>query len=154
MTTDTKGARLPMNGEMRSVAANMRHFALRFMELQIVMGLGALLCLLLGRLIPGSSIVATVYYPGSYLYATGDVFFLIVPVVAWMIFRRHEWRHSLGMAVAMVAPVTAIALVGELAGYAYLPWLIIAGYPAMSLGMLVYMVFRLPEAEGLRPART
>ena len=51
-------------------------------------------------------------------------------------------------------PVTASALVGELAGYAYLPWLIIAGYPAMSLGMLVYILFRLPGAEGVRPART
>ena len=53
----------------------------------------------------------------------------------------------------MVAPVTAIAVVGELAGYAYLPWLIISGYPAMSRGMFVYMLFRLPEAEGVRPAR-
>jgi hypothetical protein len=154
MTTDTKRAHLRINGEMRSVAANVRLFALRFMELQIVMGLGALLCLLLGRLIPGSSTVATVYYPGSYLYAAGDVFFLTVPVVAWMNFRCHEWRRSIGLAVAMVAPVTVIALVGELAGYVYLPWLIIAGYPAMSLGMVVYMLFRLPEAERVRPART
>jgi hypothetical protein len=139
---------------MRSVALNVRHFASRFMELQIMMGLGALLCLLLGRLVRGSSMVASVYDPGSYLYATGDLFFLTVPAAAWMILRRHEWRHSLGMAVAMATPVTAIALVGELAGYAYLPWLIIAGYPAISLGMLVYILFRLPEAEGVRPART
>jgi hypothetical protein len=154
MTTDTTRARLPMKGEMRSVAANVSRFLLQFMELQIAMGLGALLCFLLGRLIPGSSIVATVYYPGSYLYATGDVLFLTVPVVAWMIFRGHEWRHSLGMAVAMLGPVAAIALVGELAGYAYLPWLITAGYPAMSLGMLVYMLFRCQEAERVRPAST
>jgi hypothetical protein len=134
-----------MNAEMQSVTANVRHFLLRFMELQILMGLGAVLCFLLGRAIPGSSIVATVYYPGSYLYATGDVFFLTVPVLAWMIFRGYGWRHSLGMAIALVAPVTAIAVVGETAGYAYLPWLIVAGYPAMSLGMLVYLFFRLPS---------
>jgi hypothetical protein len=118
----------------------MRHFVLRFIELQIAMGLGALLCFLLGRLVPGSSTVATVYYPGSYLYATGDVLFLTAPVVAWMIFRGDEWRDGLGMAVAMLGPVAVIALVGELAGYAYLPWLIFGGYPVMSLGMLVYLL--------------
>jgi hypothetical protein len=35
----------------------------------------------------------------------------------------------------MLVPVAAIVVVGELTGYAYRPWLITAGYPAMSLGM-------------------
>jgi hypothetical protein len=144
--------RVPTNGEVRGVAANAGRFLLRFMELQIAMGLGALLCFLLGRLIPASSIAATVYYPGSYLYATGDVFFLTVPVVAWMAFRGREWRHSLGIAVAMIGPVAAIVLVGELAGTAYLPWLITAGYPAMSLGVLVYMFYGSQQVERVRPA--
>ena len=151
MTTDAKRAGLATNGEMRSVAANVSRFLLQFMELQIAMGLGALLCFLLGRLIPDSSIVATVYYPGSYLLATGDVLFLTVPVVAWLMFRTHEWRHAVGRAAAMLAPVAAIALVGELAGYAYLRWLITAGYPAMSLGMLVYMLYASQQADSIRP---
>lgn len=152
MTIDAKRARISMNSEMRSVAANVTRFLLQFVELQIAMGLGALLCFLLGRLIPASSMVAAIYYPGSYLYATGDVLFLTVPVVAWMLFRGHDWRHTLKMAVAMLAPVLAIVVVGELAGYAYLPWLITAGYPAMSLGMLVYMLHRSQEVEHVRPA--
>jgi hypothetical protein len=142
MTTNTRRVRLPQTGEMRSVAGNASRFLLQFMELQIAMGVGALLCFLLGRLIPASSTVATVYYPGSYLYATGDILFLTVPVVAWMIFRGHGWRHSLEMVVAMLAPVAAITVVGEMAAYAYLPSLITAGYPAMSLGMLVYLLYR------------
>ena len=69
-----------------------------------------------------------------------------------MTFRGHQWRHSLAMAMAMLGPVAAVVLVGELAGYAYLPWLITAGYPAMSLGMLVYMLSRSPEPERRRSA--
>jgi len=127
---------------MRSVAANVTRFVLHFLELQIPMVVGAVVCFLLLRLIPASSSFATVYYPGAYLYTAGDIFFLTVPVVAWMIFRGHGWRHSLEMVVALLAPVAAIIVVGELAGYAYRPWLITAGYPAISLGMLMYMLYR------------
>lgn len=120
----------------------MWRFLLHFLELQIPMGLGALVCYLLGRLIPASSSFARVYHPGTYLFATGDLFFLTVPVVAWMIFRSHGWRHSLEMAVAMLAPVITIAVLAELGGVAYLLWLVTAMYPAMSLGMLVTMLYR------------
>ena len=46
------------------------------------------------------------------------------------------------MALAMLAPVAAIALVGELAGYPYLLWLVTGMYPAMSLGMSALLVYR------------
>jgi hypothetical protein len=117
-------------------------FFLQFLELQIPMVLGASVCYLLGRLVPVSSSLATAYHPGTYLFAIGDVLFLTVPVVGWMIVRGHRPRHSLEMALAMVAPVAMIAVAGELAGYAYLLWLVTAMYPAMSLGMLVYMLYR------------
>lgn len=120
----------------------VRHFLMRFLELQIPMGLGALVCYLLGRLIPASSSFATVYHPGTYLFAIGDVLFLTVPVVAWIILRGHSWRYSLEMAVAMIAPVGVIAVLGELARTAYLLWLVTAMYPAMCLGILVYMLSR------------
>jgi hypothetical protein len=42
----------------------------------------------------------------------------------------------------MLAPEAAIIALGELAGYAYLPWLTTAGYPAMALGMLTYLLSR------------
>jgi hypothetical protein len=143
----TSGARIQVrqgtsDGPMQSVAASVRRFLLRFLEMQLPMVLGAAVCYLLLRLIPASSSFATVYHPGTYLYTAGDLLFLTVPVVASMVFRGHGWRHSLEMAVALLAPVAAIIVLGELAGYAYRPWLITAGYPAMSLGMLVYMLYR------------
>jgi hypothetical protein len=123
-------------------------FVLHFLELQIPMVLGASACYLLGRLVPVSSGLATAYHPGTYLFTIGDVLFLSVPVVAWMIVRGHGRRHSLEMALAMVAPVAMIAVAGELAGYAYLLWLVTAMYPAMCLGMLVYMLYRPDQFRG------
>src|ERR1051325_10031149 len=92
MTTDSKRLRSSVGWQWRSAAASVTGFLLRFLELQVAMGCGALLCCLLGRLIPPTSLIVTTYYPGSYLYATGDLFFLTFPVVAWMIFRKYEWR--------------------------------------------------------------
>ena len=132
----------------QGLAPQVRRFLWRFLELQIPMALGALVCYLLGRVIPASSSFATVYHPGTYLFTTGDILFLTVPGVAWMIFRGHGWRHSLEMAAAMIAPVAAIIVVGQLAGAAYLLWLVTAMYPAMCLGMLFYMVYRRDDFTG------
>lgn len=142
MTTDTKPVDAAQRVQLRRGAARAGRFLVRFLELQIPMGLGALVCYLLGLLIPSSSSYAPAYHPGTYLYAIGDVLFLTVPVVAWMILRGQGWRPSLEVAGAMTAPVAAIMGVGQLAGYDYLQWLLIAGYPAMSLGMLADMLYR------------
>jgi hypothetical protein len=142
MSTETERVRSPRKVEIPGVVARSGHFFLRFLEMQIPMGSGALVCYLLGRLIPATSSFATVYHPGTYLFAIGDVLFLTVPVVAWMIFRGHGWRYSLEMALAMCAPVAAIIVIGQLAGVDYLLWLVTAMYPAMCLGMLFYMLYR------------
>lgn len=117
-------------------------FLLHFLQMQIAMGLGALVCYLLARLVPVSSDFAAVYHPGTYLFALGDVLYLTAPVVAWMLFRGHGWRRSAEMAAAMLIPIAAISVLGQLAEHAYLLWLIYAGYPAMSLGMLACMLYR------------
>jgi hypothetical protein len=142
MRTQTERVRSPHEVQIPGAVARVRTFIFHFLEMQIPMGLGALVCYLLTRLIPASSSFATVYHPGTYLYAAGDLLFLTVPVVAWMIFRGYGWRHSQEMAVAMGAPVAAMIVLGQLAGYAYLLWLVTAVYPAMCLGMLVYMLYR------------
>jgi hypothetical protein len=142
MSPETERVRSARRLEAPGVVPHTGYFLLQFLELQIPMGLGALVCYLLGRLVPASSIFATVYHPGTYLYAIGDVLFLTVPVMTWMILRGRGWQRSLEMAVAMLAPVAAIVVLGQLAGYAYLFWLVTAMYPAMCLGMLVYMLYR------------
>jgi hypothetical protein len=117
-------------------------FLARFVELQVPMALGALACYLLVGRIPASSDLAAVYHPGTYLFAVGDLFFLSAPVAAWVAFRCGGWRRGLEVAGAMVAPVAAIAVLGEAGGYPYLGSLVVAGYPAMSLGMLADVAYR------------
>lgn len=124
------------------LSTQARGCLLHFLELQIAMGLGALICYLVVRRISDVGSFSTAYRPGTFLFATGDIFFLTVPVVAWMIFRGHGWRHSLKVALAMISPVAVILVLGPLTAYDYLTWLLTAGYPTMSLGMLIYMLYR------------
>jgi uncharacterized membrane protein len=113
-----------------------------FIELQIAMAVGALVCFFVGNALRASATYATVYRPGTVAYFLGDVLFLTVPVVAWMILCGRGWQHILGLAAAMLAPVAAIVVLGEVTQAAYLLWLITAMYPVMSLGMAVYMLRR------------
>ena len=118
-----------------------RRFILRFLELQIPMALGAFVCYALGPLIGDRSVLALAYHPGTYLFAIGDVVFLTVPVVAWTLVRERDWRQSLEMTLAMVAPVAIIAVVGEVVRYPYLLWLVTGMYPLMCLGMIADMIY-------------
>lgn len=106
------------------------------------MALGALICYLVAPLISASSRYGMLYRPGTFLFAIGDIFFLVAPVVVWMMFRGHGSRHSLEMAGAMAVPVAAIIVFGWLAAYDSPTWLLTGGYPVMCLGILVYMLYR------------
>ena len=142
MRTDTKPVDLLDKIRTLGGGSKSGRFLWHFLGLQIPMGFGALICYLLGRLIPASSSLATAYHPGTYLFAIGDVLFLAVPVMVWMVFRGRGWGLSLEMAMAMSVPVAAIMVLGELIAYDDLTCLITAGYPEMSLGMLIYMLYR------------
>jgi hypothetical protein len=137
-----------MGAERFEPLRRVSRLSLSFLDLQVPMVLGAFVCYLVGRVIAGSSSLATTYRPGTYLFAIGDAVFLTVPVVAWMLFRGRGRRHSVEMALAMLAPVAVIALVGELAGYPYLLWLVSGMYPAMSLGMSALLVYRRDRFTG------
>jgi hypothetical protein len=131
MTPNSKQAYLSSHNP-RFWDSKAGHFLLHFLELQIAMTLGAVVC----------------YQPGTFLFAVGDVFFLTVPVVTWMVFRGHSSRHILEMGVAMILPVIVIVVLGQLTVYDYFTWLLTAGYPAMSLGMLTYMLYRRDHFTG------
>ena len=141
MNTDTEQVGFLQMLRIRRGGLRATRFLLHFLELQIAMSLGALVCYLIVRLISGTSSFTTAYRPGTFLFATGDIFFLTVPVVAWMIFRGHGWRHSLEVALAMILPVAVIMVLGQFTAFDYLTWLLTAGYPAMSFGMLAYMLY-------------
>jgi hypothetical protein len=141
VTTKSKQAYFPHKTRLFGNSKS-RNFILHFLELQIPMGGGALICYLVVRLISGSSSFATTYRPGTTLFAIGDLIFLTVPVLIWLIFRRYSWRYSMELAAVMIAPVAAIMVFGQLTEYDYLTWLLTAGYPVMCLGMLVYMLYR------------
>jgi hypothetical protein len=131
-----------MGAERFEPLRRVSRLCLSFLELQVPMVLGAVVCYLLGRAVSGSSDFGMTYRPGTYVFAIGDVLFLTVPVVAWMLFRGRGGRYSGEMALAMLAPVAVIALVGEVAGYPYLLWLVSGMYPVMCLGMSVLLVYR------------
>ena len=80
MGTETERFPSPRKVQIPGAVTRVGIFIFRFLEMQILMGLGALVCFLLGRLIPASSSFAKVYHPGTYLFATGDVLFLTAPV--------------------------------------------------------------------------
>ena len=141
MTTKSKQAYFPHKTQLFG-NSKAGHFVLHFLELQIPMGLGALICYLVVRLITSSPTFSTIYYPGTYLFAIGDLLFLTVPVAIWIIFRGHGWQHSLEMSASMIAPVTTIMILSQLTAYDYLTWLLTGGYPVMCVGMLVYMLYR------------
>jgi hypothetical protein len=119
-----------------------------FVELQIAMGTGALLCLLAGRLVAESSPYAAVYHPGSGLYALGDIVFLTTPVFAWMTWRGRTRRLRIEISMAMIAPVGLVAVAGEIMGTDYLHWLVTGMYPVMSVGIAIFMLYRRKEFEG------
>jgi len=120
---------------------------MHFVELQIPMGTGALLCLLAGRLVGMSSQYAAVYHPGSGLFALGDIVFLTAPVFAWMTWRGRTRRLSLGMSMAMIAPVALVVVAGEIMETDYLHWLVTGMYPVMTVGIAIFMLYRRNEFE-------
>ena len=140
-----RSERLHVGARVRGPAADFGRRLFLFVELQFAMALGALACLLVGRVARASPIYATEYRPGTVPYFLGDVFFLTLPVVIWMLIRGFGRRRSLELALAMLSPVAAIVLLGQLTRGAYLLWLVTTMYPAMSMGMLAYLAFRLGD---------
>ena len=57
------------------VVASWRPLIASLVQLQVAMCVGAIVCYLLGVLIPRSWTLSSMYYPGAYLYTAGDIFF-------------------------------------------------------------------------------
>jgi hypothetical protein len=129
------------------LASQVGRFLLHFLEMQIPMGLGMAVFAVLIRQLRASS-YAVAFQSGSDLSILLDGLLMTAPMLAWMVFRGHGWRHSLEMGAAMITPGIVIILLGWLGVGAYLPWLAKAACGVMCLGMLVYMVFRFDHFTG------
>jgi hypothetical protein len=134
----------PMLGSAKKVG----RFILHLMEMLLSMLAGMPLLILLENLVPVSSPFAAAFRSGTNLYDFNHAIFMTVPMVTWMMVRRHGWQHSAEMAVAMLAPVAASIGLSLLGAETYLPWLEDASHPAMLLGMLLAMLYRREHYTG------
>ena len=126
---------------IRNIAAKTGRFLLHLLEMLIAMQVGmGIFHLMLGllRLYSRSGPLES----GTPLHAIVMTIFMTVPMVAWMIFRGHGWRHGMEMVIAMIAPVALIGLLCQLGIDSYVPWLAGLSTPLMLLSMILAMLYR------------
>ncbi len=128
--------------EQQSIFSRAGYFILHLLEMTLAMMVGMPVLFMVRNLVPISSPYAAVLKSGTIQSDFVMTVFMAVPMVAWMIVRRHGWRHSVEMAVGMSAPVAGVVVLRLLGAGAYLPWLSKAGHLAMFLGMLAAMLYR------------
>jgi hypothetical protein len=76
---------------------------------------------------------------------------MTISMVVWMVLRKHGWRHSFEMALAMLVPVAVLMVVRLLGADIYVPWLAKMSWVALSLGMLAAMLHRKDHYTGQTP---
>src|SRR5512144_1188436 len=89
---------------IRNIATSLGLFILHFLEMLLAMMAGMPILYVLRNLIPAASSYSAAFGSGTILSDLAMGVFMTVPMVAWMIVRGHGWRHSVEMAVAMLAP--------------------------------------------------
>jgi flagellar biosynthetic protein FliP len=156
MTTETKTtqahihtASIPaQDHKIRSSAAKVGRFILHFLEMLMAMMVGMPFFFMVRNQVPGSSIYAAAFVPGTNLHDVAMVVFMVVPMVIWMIVRGHGWHHSAEMAFAMSVP-GAVAICLRLLGVGGSQlWLVGVSHLGMLLGMLTAMLYRRDHYTG------
>ncbi len=140
---------IPVLGHpIRNAALKVGRFILHFLEMTLAMMVGMPIFSMLRKLIPATSSYAGAFKSGTILFDLSMTVFMTVPMVAWMIVRKHGWRHSAEMAFGMFAPVGVIIVLRLLGADASLPWLSKASHIGMFLGMLSAMLYRSDHYTG------
>ncbi len=117
-------------------------FLLHFLEMSIPMVLGMAAFGMLADQLRASPGFGAAFQSGADLSILGDGLFMSVPMVAWMVWRGHDRRHSLEMGASMLVPGLAIIALGWLGADSYAPGLREGACGYMCLGMPVYMLWR------------
>lgn len=124
-----------MNTILNAVPSPLRStvgFVVHFLEMSIAMIVGMLLFMA----VPGvMDLPRAVHLLGMALAMT-------LPMIGWMYFRGHGWRHGIEMSLGMLLPWAAVLALVALGAAVVLPWLEQADGPAMFLGMLGVMLLR------------
>jgi hypothetical protein len=121
-------------------------FSLHLLEMTVAMMVGMPIFFMLRNLIPASSGYAAALVRGTILFDLAMAVFMTVPMVTWMILRGHGRRHSIEMAVAMLAPMFVIIVLRLFGVNA--SWFQNAEYTGMFLGMFAAMLYRRDHYTG------
>lgn len=132
----------------QSLPSKVGHFLWNFIEMMLSMSIGMGIFHLLIVRIPSSSSYAVLFQPKTVLYSIWMNLAMVISMVAWMIIRKHGWRHSLEMAAASIGPSAVIWAICWLGGDSYTHKLLSTTDLLMSLGMLTYMVYRRDHFTG------
>jgi hypothetical protein len=132
----------------RQRAARVGRFLLHVLEMEIAMQPGMALFGLLARQLQASPRYGAAFAPEADLWILGHGLFMTAPMVAWMVFRGHGWKHSLAMGASMVVPAVAVIVLCWFGAGAYMPWLRQTAGGLMTLGMLIYMLARYDHFSG------
>lgn len=133
---------------IHNTVLKVRRFSLHLLEMLLSMFAGMPVFFILEEKIPASSVFAAAFNSRTNLYDLTHGIFMTVPMVAWMIVRRHGLRHSAEMAFAMLVPVATSAALSMLGVDDYLPWISDASHPAMFLAMILAMLYRRDHYTG------
>jgi len=117
---------------VRSLLRSTVVFVIHFLEMSIAMIVGMLLFMA----VPG-----VMQLPKA-LHLLGMALAMTLPMIGWMRFRGHGWRHGVEMSLGMLLPWAVVLGLVAFGAAVVLPWLEHADGPAMFLGMLGVMLLR------------
>lgn len=132
----------PAGAGIRGRIGRVSRFLLHLLEMAIPMVLGMVGFGLLADQLQAFPRFGAAFQSDTDLYILGDGLFMSLPMVAWMVVRRHGWRHSLEMGASMILPGLAIVMLGWLGLDSSAPGLRENACGWMCLGMPVYMLVR------------
>ena len=119
-------------------ASRTRHFIQHFFEMCITMclGQGVLLALVIGKV----GFTGFFQLLGQYPWSMGTILTLsmILPMAAWMLFRKMGWRHTLDMSIASFVGAMLPVVAGEL-GYLSVYAVFALACPLACVTMLIPM---------------
>lgn len=141
MATNMMHANLPMKVQVRSHAANVGGFLWHFLQMVLAMEIGMMVYHLLLRPLLAQTPYAdlTAAYPliGYWMMVT----FMILGMLALMLYRKSTGRYCLEMTLAMLMPIamlTVLVLCSLIPSHT----LYGAGDPLMFLAMAAFMLYR------------